>query len=114
MRSSSRRWESLMNKIFLVIKREYLERVRSKWFLISTLLGPLLMSSFVFVPVMVQRMTSPVRTIAIVDAASDPSLCASIESKLRDKSGKENYTVHQESASDPNAISALQQRLVTQ
>ena len=40
-----------MKKILTVIRKEYLERVRSKSFLIGTLLGPLLMSMFIVVPV---------------------------------------------------------------
>ena len=35
-----------MNKIFLVIQREYLERVRKKSFLIMSILGPLLIAGF--------------------------------------------------------------------
>lgn len=38
-----------MNKIFLIIKREYLSKVRKRSFIIMTILGPLLMASvFVF------------------------------------------------------------------
>ena len=32
-----------MRKIWAVIRREFLERVRNKWFLISTILGPVFM-----------------------------------------------------------------------
>lgn len=40
-----------MNKIFLIIQREYLTRVKKKSFIIMTILGPLLMSSIMIVPV---------------------------------------------------------------
>ena len=36
-----------MRKILTVIRKEYLERVRSKSFVIGTLLGPALMSMFI-------------------------------------------------------------------
>ncbi|MFN8571366.1 MAG: ABC transporter permease [Gemmatimonadaceae bacterium] len=39
-----------MGKLFVVAKREYLERVRSRWFLISTFLGPVLMSAIIILP----------------------------------------------------------------
>ena len=35
-----------MSKVLTIIRKEYLERVRSKSFLIGTLLGPALMSMF--------------------------------------------------------------------
>jgi ABC-2 type transport system permease protein len=36
--------------MFVVAKREYLERVRSKWFLISTFLGPVMMMVVIILP----------------------------------------------------------------
>ncbi len=39
-----------MGKLFVVAKREYLERVRSKWFLIVTFLGPLFMVVLIVLP----------------------------------------------------------------
>lgn len=39
------------SKIAVIIAHEYGTRVRSKWFIIATLLGPLLMSLFVVIPV---------------------------------------------------------------
>ena len=41
-----------MNRILTVVSREYLERVRSKSFLIGTVLGPALMSMFLVVPLL--------------------------------------------------------------
>ena len=39
-----------MARLWAVIKREYLERVRSKWFLIATLFGPLFFGALMIVP----------------------------------------------------------------
>jgi ABC-2 type transport system permease protein len=39
-----------MAKLWTVIKREYLERVRSKWFLIATFFGPIFFSAIIIVP----------------------------------------------------------------
>ncbi len=41
-----------MNKIYTVIRKEYLERVRSKSFVIATLLGPAIMSLFILMPML--------------------------------------------------------------
>src|ERR1051325_3657378 len=103
-----------MNKILLVIKREYLERVRSKWFLIGTLLGPLLMSSFILVPIVVQRVSSPNRIIAFVDTANDPTLSAAIEDKLHEKNESDRFTIKHRTAADPAALAALQKDLAAE
>ena len=39
-----------MDKLFAVIRREYLERVRSRWFLIATLFGPVFFGLLMFCP----------------------------------------------------------------
>jgi ABC-2 type transport system permease protein len=101
-----------MNKIFLVIKREYLERVRSKWFLISTLLGPIMMAAFIAVPVLVGKMTSPPSlNVAIVDTTNDPALSVAIEKKLEEKNKEEKVSVRRETAGDARALEDLQKRL---
>src|SRR3990170_3605328 len=39
-----------MAKLWAIIKREYLERVRSKWFLIATFLGPVFFAAIIIIP----------------------------------------------------------------
>ena len=39
-----------MAKLWAVIRREYLERVRTKWFIIGCLLGPVFITGVLFVP----------------------------------------------------------------
>ena len=39
-----------MNKIVLIVKREYLTRVRKRAFIIMTLIGPLLFAAFLIIP----------------------------------------------------------------
>ena len=39
-----------MHKVWLIIRREYLERIRSKTFLIFTLLMPALMAGSILIP----------------------------------------------------------------
>jgi len=57
-----------MSKVLTVVSREYLERVRSKTFLVGTLLGPALMAMFIVVPMLVaDRGGEDQRTIAIID-----------------------------------------------
>ena len=58
-----------MNRnLFLIIRREYLFRVRKKSFLLLTLLTPLLMIGMVFVPLwLASCKTDDVRTVALID-----------------------------------------------
>ena len=46
-----------MAKLLVVFKREYLERVRSKWFIVATVLGPLLFAAITIIPVMMAAKT---------------------------------------------------------
>ena len=58
-------------KLWVVIKREYLERVRSKWFLVGTLLVPaLIVVTFLLPAFLTSRSTasSGVRNVIILDA----------------------------------------------
>ena len=56
-----------MSKIGLIIKREYITRVRKKSFIIMTLLGPLLMASIYVVPILLYKFASDSKRILVVD-----------------------------------------------
>jgi ABC-2 type transport system permease protein len=57
-----------MNKIGLIIKREYLTRVRKRSFLIMTFLGPILMAAIYIIPIMLALHSSNEHMrIAVVD-----------------------------------------------
>ena len=54
-----------MRKIWLIIKREYLVRVRKKSFIVMTIVGPLLMVALMIFPNYLANQSQEVRTIAI-------------------------------------------------
>ncbi len=56
-----------MNKILLILQREYLVRVQKRSFVIMTLLGPLLIAAIYSVPVILALRDSKARTIAVID-----------------------------------------------
>ncbi len=59
-----------MNKSFIILKREYLTRVRKKSFVIMTMLIPILMASMTLIPVwLATRNDSQDRLIALYDPA---------------------------------------------
>src|SRR6185503_1076163 len=57
-----------MTKLLAVIKREYIQRVRTKFFVIATILGPVLMAGFAVVPALMFGIKAggPTR-LAIID-----------------------------------------------
>jgi ABC-2 type transport system permease protein len=62
-----------MAKLWAIIKREYLERVRSKWFLIATFFGPIFFSAIIIVPAWLasrSKATSDIYNTTILDATT--------------------------------------------
>jgi len=57
-----------VRKFFAIVKREYIQRVRTKFFVVATILGPLVMAGFAVVPALMFGIKSggPTR-LAIVD-----------------------------------------------
>ena len=60
-----------MHKIWLIIKREYLVRVRKKSFIVMTILGPLLMVALMIIPVYLASESQEERIIAISEEVKD-------------------------------------------
>jgi ABC-2 type transport system permease protein len=56
-----------MSKISLIIRREYLTRVRKKSFIIMTILGPLLMGGMIVAVVLLGAVDSEKRRIIVAD-----------------------------------------------
>ncbi len=56
-----------MRKILLIIKREYLTRVKKKSFIIMTILGPVLMAALMIVPVFIAKMSDERSKIVVLD-----------------------------------------------
>ena len=58
-----------MNKIFVIIKREYLTRVKNKSFIIMSLLGPLLFAGLIIAPsLLMQAGGNEVKIVQVVDS----------------------------------------------
>ena len=56
-----------MQKIFLIIKREYLTRVKKRSFLVMTILGPILMAALFIVPIYLATHTDEEKVVDVVD-----------------------------------------------
>ena len=95
-----------MTSIGAVIRREYLQRVRSKWFLVATIAGPLLMGALFFVPVYLDsRNESTERDLVVTDATD--RLADRVASRLEDA----GYTVRVEPWSEA-AVEQLSQQAI--
>jgi ABC-2 type transport system permease protein len=61
-----------MNKISVIIKREYVTRVRKKSFIIMTILAPLLMAAIIILPtVLMMNQSGEFKKIAVIEDKSD-------------------------------------------
>lgn len=59
-----------MHNLYLIIRREYLERVHRKSFIITTILMPLLMLALMMAPALIMALSEPEsKTIAVIDAS---------------------------------------------
>jgi ABC-2 type transport system permease protein len=56
-----------MNKIFLIIQREYLTKVKKKSFIVMTILGPLLMASLFILPVYLATRQEDKQLVSVLD-----------------------------------------------
>jgi ABC-2 type transport system permease protein len=69
-------------KLWAVVRREYLERVRTKGFIVATILGPVLMSAFMVVPMLVARSGGKRLSVVVLDRAG--STGPAVEKALRE------------------------------
>ncbi|HET9528791.1 MAG TPA: ABC transporter permease [Blastocatellia bacterium] len=72
-----------MNKIAVIIKREYLTRVRTKGFIIGTIASPLLLLAIALLPVFLATRGGGERSVTVLDQSGDPGLFQAIGSNLK-------------------------------
>lgn len=60
-----------MHKLWVVIRREFVERVRTKWFVIGTVLGPVFMGLVIVLPIVMAERGGGDRSIVVLDATTD-------------------------------------------
>jgi ABC-2 type transport system permease protein len=87
-------------KLWAVVRREYLERVRTRGFVIGTILGPLLMGAMMIVPALAARSSGKPLRVAVLDGTG--TLRGAVEAALRAArfDGKARFEV-QEAPSGP-------------
>jgi len=81
-----------MKKVLSVIKREYIQIIRTKGFIIATILGPVLIASFIVVPILVSVISvGQQERIGVVDLSQGlfETLDKKLDYKLKD--GRRRY-----------------------
>src|SRR5439155_12290516 len=73
--------EGLVRKVWAVIRREFVERIRSKWFWVSALLAPVFFGAMIVVPVLFAG-AGGTRRVAVVDGTTT-ALGARVAAGLR-------------------------------
>lgn len=87
-----------MHKVWAVIRREFVERVRTRAFILSTLLFPFFMAVLVVLPAYLMSRNTGTKTVAIVDGSTS-DLGAKLEQAMsaakigRDANAKPRYNV---------------------
>jgi len=71
-----------VHKIIAVIRREFIERVRTRSFIIGTVLGPLFMAGMILLPAYLAKRETHLRQIVLIDATTG-SVGARIETALQ-------------------------------
>jgi ABC-2 type transport system permease protein len=81
-----------MEKILVIIKREYLARVRTRAFLIGTMITPLFLLLVGALPAFLASRGAGDRYVTVLDQSGDPSLFDSLDKKV--KEGNSEAIVH--------------------
>jgi ABC-2 type transport system permease protein len=99
-------------KLWAIVRREYVERVRTKGFLIGTILGPLLMAGMMIIPVFAMRSSSKLLKVAVLDGTG--TLGPAVEDALRAArfDGKPRFDVQPAAGEPPAAREAALKKAV--
>jgi ABC-2 type transport system permease protein len=101
-----------VNKLLAVIRREYIARVRSKWFIITTLLAPVLMIGAMVIPVLLVVRQAE-RTILISAVDETGALVPELLETEPFKDGRLRYMPPPGGDSE-TAVATLRQRVIDQ
>jgi ABC-2 type transport system permease protein len=91
-----------VRKVWAVIRREFIERVRSKWFLISTILGPIFMIALGVLPSLLATRTGRVNQIVLVNQGTG-GLATRIQAQLA-RSGRFQVAILESDADRGTAV----------
>lgn len=86
-----------MNKLFAIIRREFIERVRTKAFIIGTLIVPLMSFVFGYLPGVLMNQDTRARSVVLLDGSSGTagdSIAAALRRMKREVKGEKTDRVN--------------------
>jgi ABC-2 type transport system permease protein len=106
-----------MNKTFAVIRREFIERVRTRAFIISTLIVPLMFFVFGYLPRLLMNQDTRARSVVLVNGATGAagdSLAAALRRMKRGVGDKETARIDlQVVRTTPDQITTVRDSLIS-
>ena len=116
-----------MKKVLIIIRREYLVRVRTRAFIIGTIISPLLMLGLIALPIFFATRGGGDRRVTVLDQSGDPELFDAIKRSLEARDdgeeetnrrdpgvGRTNYVLTRRVVAPGEDIEALQQQYAVQ
>ncbi|HYE75240.1 MAG TPA: hypothetical protein VEF04_17995, partial [Blastocatellia bacterium] len=102
-----------MNKLLVIIKREYLTRVRSKGFVIGTVLSPLLMTALIVVPMLVARTKGDThhRILMLDQTGSETLYNRTARFLLESESARKEFELNREAVNDSQILDQRKKNL---
>ncbi len=97
-----------MHNTWLIVRREYLERIRSKAFIIMTMLMPVFMASTILIPAMLSGMKSG-GTRRIVLVANNPEVAEAVKQQLIAPQQVSDRTPQTKTKAEPGASKSAEQ-----
>ena len=110
-----------MRKVLIIIKREYLVRVRTRAFMIGTIISPLFMLALITLPVFFATRGGGDRRVTVLDQTGDPDMFAAIKRSLEARGegddelnrrdpgvGRTNYTLTQKVVAPGEDLQAVE------
>ena len=110
-----------MRKVLIIIKREYLVRVRTRAFMIGTIISPLLMLALIALPIFFATRGGGDRRVTVLDQTGDPDMFAAIKRSLEARGegddelnrrdpgvGRTNYTLAQRVVAPSEDLQAVE------
>ncbi|MGH9893163.1 MAG: ABC transporter permease, partial [bacterium] len=92
-----------MRKVVAVIRREFTERVRTKWFWIGTILGPVFFGGMIVLQLLLASQRGGERRVAVVDGTTTGAGTRLVEG-LRTVIRRFQFTRIQDSPSVPDSL----------
>lgn len=86
-----------MKKTLIIIRREYVVRVRTRAFLIGTIISPLFLLGLIILPgLLAEREGGGQRRVTVIDQSGDPGLFPAIRERVQSRSSRSNSDAEDE------------------